>query len=88
MMAVLADRVEIARLVYKKTQKLAASEVGKDGKSTTTTAAESGKASASSYLETKDRTGRTALHCAAHKVCQVACGWAGAVLIMINKLYG
>ena len=69
MMAVLADRVEIARLIYKKTQKLATSDVIKDAKSKT--AAECGKVSASGYLEAKDKSGRTALHCAAHKVCCV-----------------
>lgn len=53
MLAVLADRLEIARYVFKKAQKNASSS-GDSG-------------SSSSYLEIKDKGGRTALHCAAHK---------------------
>ena len=54
MMAVLADRLEITQLIFKKAQKLAAPSTA--------------EAEGERYLEIKDKGGRTALHCAAHKV--------------------
>ena len=59
MIAVLADRLEIAQLIFKKAQKSALPPPHPPA------AAESEE---ESYLEVKDKGGRTALHCAAHKV--------------------
>jgi len=58
MIAVLADRLEIAQLIFKKAQKSALPPPHPPA------AAESEE---ESYLEVKDKGGRTALHCAAHK---------------------
>ena len=60
MIAVLADRLEIAQLIFKKAQKSALPPPPHPP-----AAAES---EAESYLEVKDKGGRTAVHCAAHKV--------------------
>ena len=105
MMAVLADRLEIAQMIFKKAQKLVASsasspsttepEDGQGGKvdgdgggggGGSGSAFDGGKTTSStttttttSYLETKDRGGRTALHCAAHKVCR---RWGGGAHTM------
>lgn len=60
MMAVLADRPEIAQLVFKKAHKFAAA--------TASTSSPTSADAEDRYLEIKDKGGRTALHCAAHKV--------------------